>query len=166
MIIAISKEELKIRQNKTTLEAKTYKDTILSLGEKIEALLGVLLANEKEVVSEEKLESLYSGVFKEKNLKMMQEIVKKHIKKVTAHPIWFGRNRDRRAEKENAMLMTVELTLGSVQEYIYIPRKYKGHYFYFHKTDGREIPILDIRQIIREKEEMKEPRAFKKLKDW
>jgi len=162
----INKEELKIRQNKTLSEAKIYNDTILSLNEKIEGFLGALLANEEEGLTEEKLKSIYSGVLEEKDLKMMQEIVRKHIKEVTAQPMWFGKDRNRRSEKENAMLITVELTLGSIQKYVYVPRKYKGHYFYFHKTDGREIPILDIRQIVREKENMTEPRAFKKIKDW
>ena len=162
----ISKEELKIRQNKTLSEAKIYNDTILSLNENIEGVLVALLANDEEGFTEEKLNSLYSGVFEEKDLKMMQEIVRKHIRKVTAQPMWFGKDRNRRSEKENAMLITVELTLGSIQKYVYVPRKYKGHYFYFHKTDGREIPILDIRQIVREKEKMTESRAFKKIKDW
>lgn len=162
----ISKEELKIRQNKTLSEAKIYNDTILSLNEKIEGFLTLLEGNDEETITEEKLRSLYLGVLEEKELKIMNEIVKKHIKKVTSSPEWFGKERDQRAVRQNAQMITVETMFSGEQKYIYVARKYKGHRFFFYKEDGREVPIRNIQKIIRKKEHSLEPRAFKNIKKW
>lgn len=162
----ISKEELKIKSNKTLSEAKIYNDTILSLKEKIEGFLTLLEGNDEDKITEERLKSLYLGVLDEKDLKMMQEIVKKHISKVTSSPEWFGKERDQRAVRQNAQMITVETVVGDVQKYIYVARKYKGHRFFFYKEDGSEVPVLSVPKIKRESIGVSDPRAFKKLKDW
>ena len=164
----INKEELKMRSNKTLSEAKIYNDTLLSLNEKIEGVLTLLEGKEDEEITEERLKSLYLGVLNEKDLKLMQEIVKKHIRKATASPMWFGKERDQRAVRQNAQLITVETVLGGIQKYIYVARKYKGHRFFFYREDGKEIPVLSVPKIKRDSagKGSVDPRAFRKIKDW
>ena len=161
----ITKEELKNRQNKTLSEAKTYNDTILSYNEQIGGILQLLEGNPEETITEEKLSCLFYGVVKEKDLKMMQEIVKRHIRKVTTTPEWFGKDRDLRAVRQNAQLITIELTTGKVQKYIYVARKYKGHRFWYYDGGKSETPVLTVQKIQREKG-VGDPRAFKKVREW
>lgn len=163
----IDKEDLKKRQNKTLSEAKIYNDTILSLNEKIEGFLSLLEGNDEDVITEDRLKSLYLGVLDEKDLKIMQEIVKKHISRVTSSPEWFGKERDKRAERQNAQLVTIELVTGEVKKFIYVARKYKGHRFFFYKEDGREVPVLSVHKIKRDSIKSSiDHRIFKKMKDW
>ena len=161
----IDKKEFNLRQNKTLLEVKTYSNTILELKEKIEGFLSLLDGIDKDVISEEKLKGLYLGVLDEKDLEMMDGIVKKHIKRVTTTSEWFGKERDRRAVRQNAQLVTVETMYGGVKKYIYVARKYKGHYFWMYKSDGSEVPLLSVGKIERKPLGKIHPRAFKKIKD-
>ena len=161
----ITKEELKNRQNKTLSEAKTYNDTLLVYNEQIGGILQLLEGNPEETITEKKLSCLFYGVFKEKDLKMMQEIVKRHIRKVTTTPEWFGKDRDLRAVRQNAQLITLELTTGKVQKYIYVARKYKGHRFWYYDGGKSETPVLTVQKIQREKG-VADPRAFKKVREW
>lgn len=161
----IDKKEFNSRQNKTLSEVKTYSNTILGLKEKIEGFLGLLEGIDEDVLSEEKLKGLYLGVLDEKDLEMMDGIVKKHIKRVTTTSEWFGKERDRRAVRQNAQLVTVETMYGGVKKYIYVARKYKGHYFWMYKSDGSEVPLLSVGKIERESLGKIHPRAFKKIKD-
>lgn len=159
----IDKKELKIRLSGTISEAKVYNDTILQLEEKIEGFLTLLQANQQEKVTPEKLMSLYVGVFSESDLKIMDGIVKKHIRRVTSEPIWFGKDRDNRAVSENGQLITIETMFSGERKYVYVARKYKGHKFF---TYGTEKPLLSVKPIKREPLGKLHPRAFKKIKDW
>ena len=162
----IDKEEFKIRQNKTLLEAKTYNDSILTYNERIGALLNLIEGNSNTDEEFKRIVSVYDDVRCEKDLEVMDEIVKKHIKRVTTTSEWFGKDRDRRAIRQNAQLITIETTLGEVKKYIYVARKYKGHYFWMYKSDGSEVPLLSVGKIKREPLGKLHPRAFKKIKDW
>ena len=48
MLSIVGKEEFKIRQNKTLLEGKRYKNTILSYNEKIGGILQLLEGNSED----------------------------------------------------------------------------------------------------------------------
>lgn len=162
----ISKEERDKRINRLKKENQEYIDTILSYQEQIKTITALLENKETEQIDLEYLGSIYGNVMEYQDLKQMAEIVHKHIKKVTAERCWFGRDRDQRAEKENALLIRIYTVSGKEQKYYYIARKYKKHYFYYYSTDGREQPLLHIKKIIRKKEKSKEPRAFKKISSW
>ena len=95
----------------------------------------------------------------------MDGIVKKHIKRVTTTSEWFGKERDRRAVRQNAQLITIETTFGEVKKYIYVARCYKKHYFWLYREDGSEIPLLSVGKIERKPLGKIHPRAFKKIKD-
>lgn len=157
----ITKEEMKKRLSGTTSDAKVYNDTILRLEEKIEGFLTLLCSSQEDTIELERLKSLYTGVLRESDLKQMNEIVKKHIVKVTSEPMWFGAGRDKRAERENGQLITVETMFSGVKKYVYVARKYKGHKFFFY---GTEKPLLSVKPIIREPLGKLHPRAFKKIK--
>ena len=162
----IGKEEYKNRSNKTLSEGKVYNDTILSLNEKIEGFLTLLQANDEESPELERLIWIYKSVYTESDLKLMDEIVKRQIKKVTTTAEWFGKDRDQRAVRQNAQLVTVETMFSGVKKFIYVARKYKGHRFFFYREDGKEMPLLAVKKIVRAPLGKKHPRAFKKLKDW
>ena len=162
----IDKEEREKRLNKTLIDTKQYNDTILRYNEQIGGILTLLEGNGDEKLSEEKLKSLYLGVINEIDLKIMSEIVKKHIKRVMASPMWFGRDRDIRSERENAQLITIETVFSGVKKFIYVARKYKGHRWWWFTKDGSERPLYAVRKIVREPMGKKHPRAFKKIKDW
>ena len=157
----ITKEEMKKRLSGTTSDAKIYNDTILGFEEKIEGFLTLLCSSQEDTIELERLKSLYTGVLGESDLKQMNEIVKKHIVKVTSEPMWFGTDRDKRAERENGQLITVETMFSGVKKYVYVARKYKGHKFFFY---GTEKPLLSVKPIIREPLGKLHPRAFKKIK--
>ena len=162
----IDKEELKIRQNKTLSEAKRYNDTILGFKEKIEGYLQLLEGNSDEGVSQDFLKGVYLGVLKESELKMMDEIVKKHIKRVTTSAEWFGKERDKRAVRQNAQLITVDTVYSGQKKFIYVARAYKKHHFWWYTEDGSERPLYAVNKIIRPPMGEKHPRAFKKLSEW
>lgn len=162
----IEKGEMEKRLIFAKEETKRYKDTILSLNEKIEGFLGVILGGFEEEVDLEKLKSIYLGVIKEENLEIMDGIVKKHIRKVTSSAEWFGKDRDLRAVRQNAQLIVVETVYSGVKKFIYVARKYKGHRFFYYREDGKESPLYDVHPIKRESLGKKHPNAFKKLKDW
>jgi hypothetical protein len=145
---------------------RVYNDTILSLNEKIEGFLTLLQGNDENLPDIERLVKIYDGVYSESDLKVMNEIVKKQIKRVTTSAEWFGKDRDKRAVRQNAQLVTVETMSGGVQKYIYVARKYKGHRFFFYREDGKEMPLLAVKKIVRAPLGKKHPRAFKKMKDW
>lgn len=162
----IDKEEFKNRQNKTLLEAKTYNDSILTYNERIGALLHLMEGNSDTDAEFKRIISVYDDVRCEKDLEIMDEIVKKHIRKVTTTAEWFGKERDKRAVRQNAQLITVELRTGDVKKFIYVARKYKGHRFWWYTEDGREKPLLSVMKIVREHPGKNDPRAFKKLSKW
>ena len=162
----IDKEQRDLRLFKTNEEGKRYKDTILGYNEKIEGFLALLQGNNEVHPELDRLIRVYEGVFKESDLKIMSEIVKKHIKRVMASPMWFGRDRDIRSERENAQLITIETVFSGVKKFIYVARKYKGHRWWWFTKDGSERPLYAVRKIVREPMGKKHPRAFKKIKDW
>ena len=162
----IDKEEFKNRQNKTLLEAKRYKDTILSYKEKIGGFLSLLEGNLDSEISPDFLKTTYTGVLKESDLKTMDEIVKKHIKRVTSTAEWFGKERDKKSVRQNAQLLTVETAYSGVKKFIYVARKYRGYRFWWYREDGKEKPVLTVQKIVRPSGEEKDPRAFKKLSEW
>ena len=138
----------------------------MTYNERIGALLNLIEGNSNTDEEFKRIVSVYDDVRCEKDLEVMDEIVKKHIKKVTTTSEWFGKDRDRRAIRQNAQLITIETTLGEVKKFIYVARKYKGHYFWMYKPDGSEIPLLSVGKIKREPLGKLHPRAFKKIKDW
>ena len=159
----ISKEEFKNRQNKTLSEGKRYKDTILSYNEQIGGILQLLEGNSEDLPDLERLKSVYEGVLGEEDLKMMDEIVKRQIRRVTSYSEWFGKERDSRAVRQNAQCITIETMYSGVRKFIYVARKYKGHRFFVY---GTETPLFTVRKIVRPPLGKLHPRAFKKLKDW
>lgn len=145
----ISKEEKEKKLAKAISDTRMDIDTITSYNEQIEGFKKVLEGSDDEYLDLSKLGDIYSGVVSEKNLKIMQEIVHKHIRKITSLPCYFGKDRNKRTPKMNAQLLTVETVLGGTQKYYYVPRFYKGYNFYFYREDDREIPILNLQKIIR-----------------
>lgn len=162
----IDKKQRDLRLIKVNEDTKRYNDTILRYNEKIEGFLNLLEGDSESLPDLEKLKRTYLGVITETDLKVMDEIVKKHIKRVTTSAEWFGKERDLRAERQNAQLITVETVFGGVEKYIYVARKYKKHNFWWYREDGVEKPLLTVKKIIRPSLGKKHPKAFKKLKDW
>lgn len=160
----ITREEMKKRRNKTLSDAKMYNDTILELEEKIEGFLGALRANTEDVPSPQFMGDVYTSVLRESEIAEMDRIVKRQIRSVTAVAI-ADRNRGPQpelAKRKSAQVITVETVYSGVKEFIYVARKYNGHYFFL--MDGT--PLRTVRKIVREPLGEKSPRAFKKLKDW
>ena len=148
----ITREEMKKRQNKTLSDEKIYNDTILELEEKIEGVLVALLANENEVPSPDYMKSVYLGVLRESEIKEMDKIVKKHIRAVTATATVFN-------GRKSAQVITIETVWSGEKKFIYVARKYRGHYF-FTLTGS---PLVTIHKIVREPLGELNPRAFKKI---
>lgn len=161
----ISKEERDRRLNKLKKENQDYQDSIISYKEQIKDI-NTLLENRDKGVDIDHLTKIYGGVIGEKDLKIMRDIVHKHIKKVTSTSEWYGKERDKRAVRQNAQLITITTVTGEVKKYIYVARKYKGHNFFFYREDGREMPILNIKKIKRAPLSKINKRAFKKLSNW
>lgn len=161
----ITKEEMENKVNKGVLEVKTYKDTILSYNEKIEGFKKVLEGDNEGEITLERLTSLYSSVINTADLKTMQELVRKHIRKVVCSYTFFGKDRFRSA-KPNAQLVEVEMNNGDIQKYVYVPRKYKNSKYWYYFDNDKEVPILTVQPIVRAKIEDFDPRMFKKLKEW
>ena len=150
----ITREQMKIRQNKTLSDEKIYNDTILELEEKIEGFLVALRANENEVPSPEFMKDVYLGVLRESEIKEMDKMVKKHIRTVTATATEFK-------GRKSAQVITIETVWSGVKKFIYVARKYQGHYFF--TMDGNA--LRSIRKIVREPLGELNPKAFKKLND-
>ena len=166
----ITKEERDIRLKKLDKETRELKNTILSHQETINSLQTALKKQEGEDVDFERIKNLYEGIKNEKDLKKMQEIVRKHIRKVTSEKEWYGKERDKRAVRQNAQLITVETVYcgtvhSGIQKFIYVARKYKKHHFWLYTEDGREVPLFSIPKIVREHEKSTETRAFKKVRN-
>lgn len=159
----ISKEEFKNRQNKTLSDGKRYKDTILSYNEQIGGILQFLEGNSEDLPDLDRLKSVYEGVLGEEDLKLMNDIVKRQIRRVTSSAEWFGKERDSRSVRPNAQCITIETMYSGVRKFIYVARKYKGHKFFVY---GTETPLFTVRKIVRPPLGKLHPRAFKKLKDW
>lgn len=151
----ITREQMKIRQNKTLSDEKIYSNTILELEEKIEGVLALLRANENEVPSPEFMKDVYLGVLRESEIKEMDKMVKKHIRTVTATATVFR-------GRKSAQVITIETVWSGEKKFIYVARKYQGHYFF--TMDGKA--LRSIRKIVREPLGELNPKAFKKLKDW
>ena len=102
-----------------------------------------------------KLHSMYRSVLRESDLEVMQEIVRKHIFKVTAVATEFK-------GRKSSQIITIETKTGKVKRFIYVARKYDGKYFFYE--NGRPVPGVD--KIIREPLGEGNPRAFKKISEW
>ena len=162
----IDKKEYKNRSNRTLSEAKESSNTILSLNEKIEGFLTLLQGDDESHPDLDRLVEIYGGVYSESDLKIMNEIVKKHIKRVTTSAEWFGKERDKRAVRQNAQLVTIETKNSGVKKFIYVARAYKKHRFWWYTDDGSEKPLLSVKKIERKPIGSLDPKAFKKIKDW
>ena len=152
----ITKEDFKKRQNKTLSEGQVYNDTILKLNEQIEGFLSLLEGSSEPEISAERLHSLFLGVYKTSDLKLMRDLVRKHIVKATAERYDFK-------GRKSAQLITIETMMGKVLKFVYVARKYKGHYFWQCDYD---YPVACVQKIEREPSGVPDPRAFKKIKDW
>ena len=159
----ITRKEKENRLSGTVLEAKRYNDTLLSYKEQEGALLQLLQGVSEETVGIERLKTVYEGVLGEKDLKIMDGIVKKHIKSVTSSPDWFGKDRDKRAVRQNAQLITIETVYSGVKRYIYVARKYQGHRFFVYPSGAA---LRTVSKIVRDPLGPLHQKAFKKLKDW
>lgn len=144
----ITKEERDRKINKLKKDNQEYLDTILKYREQINSLTAIL-ENKDNGVDMDYLASVYGGVVKESDLKVMKDIIHRHITRITAIPVWFGKFRNRRAIKENAQLITINTASGKEQRYVYIPNKYKGYNFYFYTDTGEEKPVYRVKKIIR-----------------
>lgn len=151
----ITKEEKEKRLSGTVSDAKTYNDSILRFRERIGALLTLLEGENEMDLSGMKLHSMYRSVLKESDLEVMQEIVRKHIFKVTAVATEFK-------GRKSSQIITIETKTGKIKKFIYVARKYDGKYFFYE--NGRPVPGVD--KIIREPLGDGNTRAFKKISEW
>lgn len=135
--------------------SKKTKNTILELEEKLEGVLAILEGKADELPDLEKLKGIYEGVIGESDLKEMDRIVKRQIRKVTAV-------RGEFKGRKSTQLIEVETMYSGVKKFYYVARAYKMHYFFL--TDGT--PLRTVRRIIREPLGEGNPRAFKKLSEW
>lgn len=148
----ISKEEKEKRLSGTVKDVKEYNDTILKFEERIGALLTLMEGNDEYTITPEKIKSIYLGVVKEEDLVLMDEIVKRHIRAVTATATVFK-------GRKSAQVITIETVWSGEKKFIYVARKYGGHYFF--TMDGKA--LRSIRKIVREPLGELNPRAFKKI---
>lgn len=151
----IKKEELEKRLTVAKKEGEWYRNTILSFEEQTGGLLQILEGENDDSPDLEKLKGVYKGVIGEKNIKIMDEIIKRQIRKVTSRPYEFK-------GRKSAQIITVETTFSGERKFIYVARKYKGHYFFNEKGES----LVTILKIVRESAGELHPRAFKKIKDW
>ena len=135
--------------------SRMAKNTILELEEKLEGVLAILEGKAEELPDLEKLKGIYEGVIGESDLKEMDRIVKRQIRKVTAV-------RGEFKGRKSAQLIEVETMYSGVKKFYYVARAYKMHYFFL--TDGT--PLRTVRRIIREPLGEGNPRAFKKISEW
>lgn len=151
----IKKEEFEKRLSGALTDSERYRNSILRFDEEIGALLPLVEGNIKTTPDFEKLKGVIGGLLDEENITLMDEIVKRHIRKVTSRPYEFK-------GRKSAQLITIETVFSGDKRFIYVARQYKGHYFFTEKG----LPLHVIRTIKRESAGEKDPRAFKKLKDW
>ena len=149
----ITKEDMKKRQNKTLSEEKMYQNTILEFEEKIEGFLGALRANANEVPNPDFMKDVYLGVLRESEIKEMDRIVKNQIRTVTATATEFH-------GRKSAQVIAIETVYSGVRKFIYVARKWKGHYFF--TMEGK--PLVTVRKIVREPLGELSPKAFKKVR--
>lgn len=158
----ITKDEAKKRRNKTLSDEKIYNDTILNLEEKIEGFLTALRSNSEDVPSPRFMGDVYRSVLSESEIKEMDKIVKKQIKSVTAIAA-IARSQSQIADeilkRKSAQVITIETMYSGVREFIYVARRYKGHYFF--TMDGH--PLVTVRKIVREPLGELSPRAFRRI---
>ena len=146
----ITREELKKRQNKALSDERRYNDTILRLEEKIEGFLTPLRTNLEEVPNPDVLKGIYTGVLRESEIIEMDRIVKNQIKTVTAVAVEFK-------GRKSAQRIDIETVHSGVKRFIYVARKWRGHYFFTKAGKA----LVSVRKIERESGELN-PRAFKK----
>ena len=156
----ITKEEFKKRRNKTLSDAKTYNDTILRLEEKIEGFLTPLRANLEESPSPDVLNGIYSGVLRESEIAEMDRIVKGQIESALAiAAAEFPRSQrspqksqdvDEIFSRKSALVIEIVTKYSGVKRFIYVARRFKGHYFF--TMDGK--PLYTVMQIERESGEL------------
>ena len=151
----LKKEEKDRKLLQCDENSKMTQNTILELEEKLEGVLAILEGKAEELPDLEKLKGIYEGVIGESDLKEMDRIVKRQIRKVTAV-------RGEFKGRKSAQLIEVETMYSGVKKFYYVARAYKMHYFFL--TDGT--PLRTVRRIIREPLGEGNPRAFKKLSDW
>jgi DNA invertase Pin-like site-specific DNA recombinase len=151
----LKKEEKDRKLLQCDENSKKTKNTILELEEKLEGFLTILEGKADELPDLEKLKGIYEGVVGESDLKEMDRIVKRQIRKVTAVRAEFK-------GRKSAQLIEVETMYSGVKRFYYVARAYKMHYFFL--TDGT--PLRTVRRIIREPLGEGNPRAFKKLSEW
>ena len=132
--------------------SKMTENTILGLEEKLEGFLAILEGNVEELPDLDRIKGIYEGVIGESDLKEMDRIVKRQIERVTAVAAEFK-------GRKSAQLIEIETVYSGVKRFIYVARKWKGHYFF--TKDGK--PILTVRKIEREPLGELHPRAFKKI---
>lgn len=151
----IDKEEMSRKLLQWTESTKKTKDTILKLTEKIEGFLTLLRSKEEELPDMDRLKGIYEGVVREEDLKEMDRIVKRQVRKVTAVPYDFK-------GMKTSQLIEIETMYSGVRRFIYVARKHRGHYFFTEKGEA----LVSIRKIERESNGRADPRAFMNLKDW
>ena len=151
----LKKEEKDRKLLQCDENSKKTKNTILELEEKLEGFLTILEGKAEELPDLEKLKGIYEGVIGESDLKEMDRIVKRQIRKVTAVRGEFN-------GRKSAQLIEVETMYSGVKKFYYVARAYKMHYFFL--TDGT--PLRTVRRIIREPLGEGNPRAFKKISEW
>lgn len=151
----LKKEEKDKKLLQWTESSKMTENTILSLKEKIEGVLGALRSSEEELPDLDRLKGIYEGVIGEEDLKEMDRIVKRQIERVTSERIEFH-------GRKSSQMITIETMYSGVRRFIYVARKWKGHYFFNEKGEA----LASIRKIVRESAGIGDPRAFKKIKDW
>lgn len=151
----LKKEEKDKKLLQWTESSKMTENTILSLKEKIEGVLVALRSSEEELPDLDRLKGIYEGVIGEEDLKEMDRIVKRQIERVTSERIEFH-------GRKSSQMITIETMYSGVRRFIYVARKWKGHYFFNEKGDV----LASVRKIVRESAGIGDPRAFKKLQDW
>lgn len=151
----LKKEEKDRKLLQCDENSKMTQNTILELEEKLGGVLTLLEGKAEELPDLEKMRGIYEGVIGESDLKEMDRIVKRQIRRVTSVKAEFK-------GRKSAQMIEVETMYSGVKRFYYVARKWRGHYFF--TVDGR--PIITVRRIIREPLGEGHPRAFKKLSEW
>ena len=119
----IDRKTRDFRLLKTKKDELHQQDSISALNDRKRALVG-LLEGDKRDTTENFLSSLETIESEE-----IFDIIHKHISKLTAIPISYGK-RDPRSKKNNALKIEVTSNYGTVYKFMYFPRYYKGHNLY------------------------------------
>ena len=130
----ISKKTRDLRLLKVQNEVRVHQEYLSSLQGKREAIAGLLEGGNPDSVE------AFLAALDTMDSESKFDIIHKHIKSLTAEPISFG-VRDPRTHKPNGVKIIVTTILDTTEDFIYVPKQYRGFNLYV-RNRNRWVPDM------------------------